>query len=63
MKEILAKRLGNLLSVKSIVTIVLTFVFSYLAIRQEISQDMMTVYMVIIAFYFSTQAEKNTQQQ
>lgn len=52
------KRLGNLISVKSIVTIVLTAVFAYLAIRGDISQDFMTIYAVIIAFYFGTQSQK-----
>lgn len=48
----------NLLSVKSIVTIVLTAVFAYLAVLGKISQDFMTVYAVVIAFYFGTQHEK-----
>ena len=52
------KRLGNLLSVKSIVTLVLTAVFSYMAITNQITQDFMTIYAVIIAFYFGTQSQK-----
>ena len=52
------KRLANLLSVKSIVTLVLTGVFAFLAIINQISQDFMTVYAVIIAFYFGTQSQK-----
>lgn len=52
------KRLGNLLSVKSIVTLVLTGVFAYMAIASKISQDFMTIYAVIIAFYFGTQSQK-----
>lgn len=52
------KRLGNLLSVKSLVTIVLTAVFAYLAVTGAVSQDFMTVYAVVIAFYFGTQAQK-----
>ena len=55
-----AKRLGNLLSVKSLVTLVLTGVFAYMACAGKISQDFMTVYAVVIAFYFGTQAEKKT---
>lgn len=51
-------KLTNLLSVKSIVTILLTFVFAYLAVASKVSQDFMTVYAVIIAFYFGTQHEK-----
>lgn len=52
------KRLSNLVSVKSIVTIALTGVFSYMAILGKISQDFMTIYAVIIAFYFGTQSQK-----
>ena len=52
------KRLANLLSVKSIVTLVLTGVFAFLAITNQISQDFITIYAVIIAFYFGTQSQK-----
>lgn len=48
----------NLLTVKSLVTIILTAVFAYLALTERISQDFMTVYAVVIAFYFGTQHEK-----
>ena len=58
MKEIFAKRISNLLSVKSIVTIACTAVFAYQAIVSNISQDFMTIYAVIIAFYFGTQAKE-----
>lgn len=56
--ENIKKRLGNLLSVKSLVTLVLTGVFAYMAIVGKISQDFMTIYAVIIAFYFGTQSQK-----
>ena len=56
--EIVRKRLGNLLSVKSLVTLALTAVFAYMAVRERISQDFMTIYAVIIAFYFGTQSQK-----
>ena len=58
MNEKVIKRLAALLSVKSIVTILLTVVFAYLAIIGEISQEFMMVYTVIIAFYFGTQTQK-----
>lgn len=58
MNEKIIKRLGNLLSVKSIVTLVLTVVFAYMAVSGTISQDFMTIYAVIIAFYFGTQSQK-----
>lgn len=52
------KRAANLLSVKSLVTLVLTGVFAYLAVAGKIAQDFMTVYAVVIAFYFGTQSQK-----
>lgn len=56
--EMFIKRVAALMSVKSIVTLVLTFVFAYMAIVDQISQDFMTIYAVIIAFYFGTQSQK-----
>lgn len=54
------ERLSKLLAVKSIVTIALTAVFCYLSIVKVIPYDtFMTVFSVIIAFYFGTQYEKN----
>lgn len=58
MNERIIKRIANLMSVKSIVTLVLTGVFAYMAITGNISQDFMTIYAVIIAFYFGTQSQK-----
>ena len=58
MNKTIIKRLGNLLSVKSLVTLVLTGVFAYMAVTGTISQDFMTVYAVVIAFYFGTQTQK-----
>ena len=52
------KRAASLLSVKSIVTLVLTGIFAYLAVKKMISQEFMMVYTVIIAFYFGTQSQK-----
>ena len=58
MNEIILKRIGALLSVKSIVTLALTAVFAYLAVTKQISQEFMVVYTVVIAFYFGTQSQK-----
>ncbi len=58
MNEAIIKRLGNLLSVKSLVTLALTAVFAVMTVRQAISQDFMTVYAVVIAFYFGTQSQR-----
>ena len=51
-------RLAALLSVKSLVTLALTGVFAYMACTNQITQDFMTIYAVIIAFYFGTQSQK-----
>ena len=56
--ELIKKRCANLLSVKSLVTLTLTVVFAYMAVTNQISQDFMTVYAVVIAFYFGTQSQK-----
>lgn len=58
MNEKIIKRIAALISVKSIVTLVLTGVFAYMAVCGKISQDFMTIYAVIIAFYFGTQSQK-----
>lgn len=53
-------RLCNLLTIKSIVTIVLTFVFAILALREEVSTEaFLTVFTTIIGFYFGTQTRKD----
>ena len=58
MNEAIIKRLGNLLNVKSLVTLALTAVFAVMTVRQAISHDFMTINAVIIAFYFGTQSQK-----
>ena len=58
MHDYLKKRLAALCSVKSIVTLILTGVFAYLAITKQITQEFMVVYTVVIAFYFGTQSQK-----
>ena len=53
------ERLMKLLSVKSIVTIALTIVFCVMTLNGAInSQEFMTVFTVVVAFYFGVQAEK-----
>lgn len=57
--ENLKKRLSNLLTVKSIVTVALTAVFSVLALRGTISgTEFLTIFTVVIGFYFGTQRAK-----
>lgn len=54
--ENLKKRLANLLAVKSLVTIALTVVFAVLALRESISgSEFLTIFTVVIGFYFGTQ--------
>lgn len=53
------ERLVKLLSVKSIVTIFATLVFCYMSIMGVLSSEQfMTVFTMIISFYFCTQNEK-----
>lgn len=55
------ERLSKLLSIKSIVTLMLTVVFCYLSIIGVIPAELfMTVFTVVIAFYFGTQAKKES---
>ena len=61
--ELLTKRLANLLCVKSIVTIVMTGVFAYLSVTGHVNTDQfLTVFVVIVSFYFGVQAEKKAYQ-
>ena len=54
--ENIKRRLGNLLAVKSLVTITLTVVFAVLALRGDISgTEFLTIFTTVIAFYFGTQ--------
>jgi hypothetical protein len=55
MKEKLAK----LVDVKSIMTLMLTVVFCILALTNVINgQEFITIFTVIVGFYFGTQAQK-----
>lgn len=61
--KLVVERLLKLLCVKSIVTIIITLIFAKLALVGIISgEQFLTVFTVIIAFYFGTQAEKRTMQ-
>ena len=51
-------RLANLLAIKSIVTLIATAVFAYKEITGTMSNDFMTIYTMIISFYFCTQKLK-----
>lgn len=53
------ERIMKLLAVKSIVTIILTAVFAYMAVTGVINaEQFLTIFTVVVSFYFGTQAEK-----
>ena len=54
----LKKRLANLLTIKSLVTLIITIVFAVLAFKGIIPEEVNTVFLIIIGFYFGTQAKK-----
>ena len=53
------ERIAKLINVKSIISILMTLVFCYLAITGAInSQLFITIFTTVIAFYFGTQLNK-----
>lgn len=53
------KRVGNLLSVKSLVTLILTAIFAVMALRGDIGgKDFLTIFLMVISFYFGSQSQK-----
>lgn len=58
----LIERLTNLLSVKSIISLLLTLVFCYLALIGMVTAELfIPIFTTVIAFYFGTQIEKKNQ--
>ena len=56
------KIVKRLVSVKSIVTLVLTGVFAYLSIVGNMeAKDFLQVFLIIIGFYFGTQYNKGSE--
>lgn len=54
------ERIARLIDVKTLVTFALTAAFVYLAVIDKIEpQIFMTIYTMIIGFYFGTQSEKS----
>ena len=52
-------KLKALLSIKSLVTLLTTVIFAGLALMGKLSaREFLTIYTVIISFYFGTQFEK-----
>ena len=57
--ELIIKRLANLLTIKSIVTLALTIVFAILALKSVITgEQFLTIFTVVVSFYFGSQVEK-----
>lgn len=55
--------IDKLLTVKSLVTLVLTAVFSVLSLRGDISgEQFLMIFTTVIAFYFGVQSEKKNKQ-
>ena len=53
-------RLARLIDVKTIVTFALTAAFVYLSVIGEVKPEIfMTIYTMVVGFYFGTQHEKN----
>lgn len=56
------ERLDKLLTVKSIVTLLLTIVFCILSVKGVVdSNAFLTIFTTVIAFYFGTQTKKGTE--
>ena len=59
MWEELVKRICNLLCIKSLVTLFLTGIFGYLAVKEFISPtEFVVIFTVVINYYFEAQRNK-----
>ena len=59
MLKSLLNRLDKLLTIKSIVTLVLTVVFAWLSLNGSLDSDQfLVIFTTVIAFYFGTQSQK-----
>ena len=60
--ELLEKRLSNLLTIKSLVTLSATAVFTILSLKESISSsEFLAVFTTIVGFYFGSQGKKEEQ--
>ena len=56
----IGNKIAKLIDVKSIMTLTMTVIFSILAFKGIISgQEFLTIFTVIVGFYFGTQSSKN----
>ena len=56
--ELFFKKLANLLSVKSLVTLALTVTCCVLTVQNAIPENFMNIYTMVITFYFVKQLNK-----
>ncbi|MCR5725977.1 MAG: hypothetical protein K6G24_00775 [Lachnospiraceae bacterium] len=60
----MGKKIAKLIDVKSIVTFILTGVFAYLSVTGVVNgEQFLSVFIMIISFYFGTQAGKKEAQE
>ena len=58
MDPLIRRRIYNLLCIKSLVTLALTGLFLFMAVTDRVtSRDFLTIFSVVIAFYFGTQTQ------
>ena len=58
--EMFLRRIANLITIKSLVTLTLTIVFSVLSLRGVISSEMfLSIFSMVVAFYFGTVTKRN----
>lgn len=59
MKDLLLKNLANLLKVKTIITLILISVYSFLAVKGVVEANAFSnTVLMVVAFYFGTQNKK-----
>lgn len=58
----LKEKLAKLINVKSIISVIMTLVFCYLAIVGTIGAELyVPIFTTVVSFYFGTQIEKKNQ--
>lgn len=58
MKQMLIKRIGNLMSIKSIITVVLLLLFTYLAVKGVSNEQVNNLLTMVLTFYFGSKIAK-----
>lgn len=54
------EKITKLIDVKTIVTLLLTIVFVYLHVfEKQVSQEFMTIYIMVMTFFFNKNKEQN----